>query len=154
MPAWPILLYSSQAQPWSTNTKSTTFPMSFWSLDPTGGHPPDSHRLAQQGILASATFGSTSPEPPLPPPCHLGEVVHSLLLGPQLSPCHSPAVPVCAPLSSAHVQTNCAAKAVWWSCKGCGWSSKGCDGGVASRSLRVLPVKSMGATIGQCCCCK
>jgi hypothetical protein len=27
MPAWPILLYSGQAQPWSTNTKLTTFLM-------------------------------------------------------------------------------------------------------------------------------
>jgi hypothetical protein len=41
MPAWPILLCSGQAQPWSTNTKATTFFISFWSLDPIGGHPPD-----------------------------------------------------------------------------------------------------------------
>jgi hypothetical protein len=49
MPVWPILLYSGQTQLWSTITKSALFLTSSQSLDPTGGHPPDTSPRSCRG---------------------------------------------------------------------------------------------------------
>jgi hypothetical protein len=52
-----IYLYSGQTITWSAGIKSTTILVSFWSLDPTGGHPPD--RVID---CANKTITLTTPE--------------------------------------------------------------------------------------------
>jgi hypothetical protein len=49
MPVWPMLLYPGQTLSRSTDIKSILFFVSFWSLDPTGGHSPD--RLASVHLV-------------------------------------------------------------------------------------------------------
>jgi hypothetical protein len=53
MPVWPTLLYSGQTLYGSTDIKSTLFLVSFQSLDPTGGHPPDTSPRSCRGSPVS-----------------------------------------------------------------------------------------------------